>query len=125
MFENQKHLREKKLRASPGGTAMSSPKVLKEKKTADNSPARMLVPNRSNEDLIEELEIENTADDQVVHRKTTDHSSDLSRGSEKGQIILPDLEEAMNIEENSNTNKEQEEEKIKSVPADPEETPLF
>ena len=30
MFENQKHLREKKLRASPGGTAMSSPKVLKE-----------------------------------------------------------------------------------------------
>ena len=100
-------------------------KVLKEKKTADNSPARMLVPNRSNEDLIEELEIENTADDQVVHRKTTDHSSDLSRGSEKGQIILPDLEEAMNIEENSNTNREQEEEKIKSVPADPEETPLF
>ena len=108
MFENQKHLREKKLRASPGGTAVSSPKVFKDKKATDNSPARILVPNRSNEDLIEELEIENTADDQVVRKRNTDHSSDLSRGSEKGQIILPDLEEPipMNIEENSNTNKQ-------------------
>jgi hypothetical protein len=79
-------LREKKLRASPGVSAMSSPKVLKEKKP-NYSPSRMLAPNKSNGDLIEELEIENienTADDQVVHRKDTDHSSDLSRGSEKG-----------------------------------------
>ena len=101
---------------------MSSPKI--QKKSGNNSPK--LEPNRSNQDLIEELEIENTADDQVIQKMKSEESDDLSRGSEKGQIVLPDLDEAMNIEENSNTHTMEE----KKLPLteqrkQEEEKPLF
>ncbi len=56
-------MREKKLRASPRVSAMSSPKLPRK---MDVSQPHKLTANKSNEDLIEELEMENTAEDQVI-----------------------------------------------------------
>lgn len=51
--------------------------------------------------------MENTADDQVIQKKVTE-DSDLSRGSHKGEIILPDLDDPINIEENPTHPKDEE-----------------